>query len=1817
MKTNLRTFIAAIICAFICLTSVSCRSHKTPTEDPPIEFASYIKAYTGNMISAGSPIRIELATAPSKTDVKNLFVFSPSIKGETQWISPTVVAFIPESGSMDAGKGYKAEFALHKLYDIRDEGLKTFSFGFFTAAKEAKIQSEGVSINESDPGRASVTVLLTLSEAASSEDVKKMISYRYPVEGTEAVIEGEGTEYKFVIKGLDIGTSERELKITLDGSKAGFSSDSELTVKIPSGEKFKVISAEIIDGADPYIEVRFNESLDKDADYNGLFTVNGKSGSERIDIAGNTARIHFEMAQGEEITITVSESVRSATSARLGEEWSHNFGEGSPKPAVEMPMKGTILPDASSLTLPFRAVNLAAVDLSIVRIFEDNVLMFLQDNPLSGNYELRRSGRLVYRKTVRLDTDRSKDLSRWQNFSIDLGGIIRHEPGAIYRVRISFKQEYSLYGKDKDAALPANPMKSIEYDGITDEDMAVWDTPVPYYYENAFDWTKYSWKDRDDPMTPSYYMLSERFPECNLLASNIGLMVKSADSGDIWVNVNDILTTRPMEGVKVSAYNFQLRKIGSGETDKYGSARIAVGGKPFVVIAEKGQTKSYLKVTDGEENSLSRFDTGGKKLEKGLKGFAYGERGVWRPGDTLHLALIVDDVEKRIPANHPASVEIYTPQGQFYSRVICSGSMNGFYRFDIPTSDNDPTGSWNAYFKIGGATFHKSLPVETIKPNRLKIETDVKADILVGRKSVPVEITSTWLTGPAAAGLEAKAEMSLRTRQTTFKGFEGYIFSNPSSNFSSKTQTLLETTLGPDGKARAIVEMPPAVNAPGILTADIVTRVTEPGGDVSIVSQSIPFSPYEAYVGIKMPEAEKWYETDKDHDFGIAVVDMDGRRVSGHDIEYVIYRIGWNWWWESEGNALESYVNSSSAKIHSTGRFKSSDKDAEVRFRLDYPDWGRFFIYVKDLDSGHSCGSVFTSDWPSWRGRADRKDPEALTMLTFTTGKDEYEVGEEAVAYIPAAKGGRALVSIENGRTVISRTWVETQADGDTPFRFAVTRDMAPNFYIHITLLQPHSETSDGHPIRMYGVQPVRVSNKASVLHPVIEMPDVLRPQEEFRIKVREKDGKRMTYTLAIVDEGLLDITGFKTPDPWSAMYAREALGIRTWDIYDDVAGAYGGYFSNILSVGGDEYLIKGDKRDNRFNPVVRFLGPYVCERSSSHDITLPMYVGSVRVMVIAGQDGAYGNAEKTVPVRSPLMILPTAPRILGIGETFTLPVNVFAMEDDVRNVKVTVDVKGPAVTVSESTRNIGFQTTGDKLALFSLKTTGEGEIKIGIRAEGNGFKASETVSIQSRNPEPGRMILIRKMIGPGEEAEFRWDDQPEMEFEWAKMEKTGFPAIDFNGLFRFVTGYAHLCTEQICARGISLLNIKDMLDPIYKEQAIAVTEDLLQQLYSRQLPDGGFCYWPGSSQANEWASAMAGHFMSDAVSHGHSVSRSVIDRWKRYQGKETKAYRHSGRYDCNDLIQAYRLYTLALAGAPDNGAMNRLKESSNCSVQAKWVLASAYSLCGKKGIALEMLDGVSASVTDYPESDRTFGSSTRDKAFAMEAYILAGETAKAMDMAEDLAQEISAAGFTTQTGAFAAVAMNRLHKVVSDVAPESRDIDPEQGHITIGNTSDKPVYASVSVSARPYFDTVLPADASGLLLDVIYKDMSGNVIDPAKIAQGTDFTAEITVTNPSLTENYKDLALTLTIPSGWEIFNERLYGDASVTASGPFSYNDIRDDRTSYYFDLPKGTGKTFRTRLTAVYAGSYVLPSVRCEAMYDNRIFAYSASGHSEVTR
>lgn len=1875
MKTKCSSSATGLFFLLLMIVSFSSCTRTQKDIIPSAEYAPYVNAYTGGVISQNSTIRIELTHEQPMVDLnnelkENPFSFSPSLKGKAYWVSNNTIEFVPEEGTLKPGSLYECTFQLGKFVEV-DKKLKEFNFSFRVQERNFTLSIEPLPITDAQPDEINIKGEICFSDIVKKEEVEKILTVKdgnnksYPV---EIIPTDNLTRYQFCINQVPRDTEDYQLTITANGSPARIDQTQSEEVLIPAKDSFRFLSATRIDEPENGIEVVFSAPLSDTQDLKGLIEIPELSSSV-FQIKENRVFIYFEANQLSKLTLNIHEGVKSSQGKTLGTSHSISFSEINLKPQVEMLTTAAILPDSKSLIIPFRAVNLYAVNLSVIRIFENNVLMFMQTNSLASANELRRSGRLVYKKTLWLGKDTSKDIHNWENYSIDLAGLIRQEPGAIYRVILSFRQEYSAYpcgGVDNqdikfaDNNTPDGLMK-VSGSALSEADEAVWDTPEAYYYYNGgtMDWSVYRWKERDNPCHPSYYMNSDRAAACNVFASNLGMIVKRNSLNKLWIAVSNILDTNPVGKAQVTVYNFQLQPIGKGETNGEGFVEISSKGTPFIVVAEAEKQKAYVRVVDGEEQSVSRFDVGGKEIQKGLKGFIYGERGVWRPGDTLHISFILEDREKRIPDKHPVALEIYNPKGQFYTKMISTQGMNGFYTFDVPTQAGDPTGLWNAYIKVGGTTFHKGLRIETIKPNRLKINLTLPKILQSTDKNVTVPLASAWLTGATASKLKAKVEMSLSKVNTQFKNYGQYIFNDPAMDFTTIKTDVFDGILNAEGKAGVTLKVPAATNAPGMLNATFTTRVFEPGGDASIYTQSIPFSPFVSYVGINLNQPKgKYIETDKDHVFDVVTVNSQGQPVNRSNLEYKIYRISWSWWWENSDESFGTYINNSSITPVASGKLQTSGGKTTFKFRVDYPSWGRYLVYVKDKDSGHATGGTIYVDWPESRGRSNKTDPSGIKMLTFSLDKDSYEIGETATAIIPAAAGGRALVSIENGSSVLHREWIEVTNEGDTKYTFEITPEMAPNVYLHISLLQPHAQTINDLPIRMYGIAPVFVTNRQTVLQPQIQMPEVLRPETDFNVTVSEKSGKPMTYTLAIVDDGLLDLTNFKTPDPWNEFYSREALGIRTWDMYDNVLGASAGAYSSLFSVGGDATLKPADAKANRFKPVVKFIGPFYLEkgRQQTHTLKLPMYVGSVRAMVVAGQDGAYGNAEKTAFVRTPLMLLSTLPRVLSIQEEITVPVNVFAMEKQVKNVTVSLQASGGGVQIEGShQQSLTFNRPDDQLVFFTLKTgnkTGKATIK--LTASGGGQQTKETIEIEVRNPNPIVTLRSSEWIETGQNKELSYQLGSLSVNNQIKLEVSRIPSVDISRRFDFLYNYQHHCTEQLTSKALPLLFIAQFktIDTREAEKIKANVQEAIRQIYARQLPNGGFVYWPGNAVADEWISSYTGMFLTLAQEKGYAVHANVLNKWKRFQRAAAQNWRmpqeaNNWQQWQSELQQAFRLYTLALAGAPEYGAMNRMKEQPGLSIQAKWRLAAAYALTGKMKPAEELVYNAETTVIPYSSMNQIYGSSDRDEAMILETLLLMNRERDALQQAKVVSKNLSQENwFSTQSTAFALMAMGRLAEKLSGsldftwtwngkqqpavksakaVFEKEISTSPKSGTVAVKNQGKGALSVDLITRTQLLNDT-LPAISDNLRMDIRYASMDGKPMSVNDIRQGTDFTAIASISNTSGTTDYTNLALTHIIPSGWEVYNERMTvpeaepqetTDSSGNVSGQYTYQDIRDDRVLTYFNLRRGETKIFTIRLQATYAGNFILPAVQCEAMYDVNVQARSKAGRTTVSR
>ncbi len=1787
-----------------------------------------VAAHTEGAISAGDPIRVRFSDdiGPANTQDSKIspspLGLHPKVEGTARWTAADVMTFQPSS-PLKSGQKYEVHLDLGAITQDRQED---YTFDVEVMQQSLELEVAGLETTGDDGLR--LTGVLKTSDVADDSGIEKCLSASLADAdlGISWPHPGNGRIHAFAVEGITRGEKDQDLLLHWTGKPIGTQSSGQQTITIIRRGVFAISSARTLDRNGKIVEIRCSADVDPDQELEGLVALSDHE-DLRYEVVGNIIRVHATEGWEDEEELRIDAGLRSAEGRRLGASYEKTLHFQPPLPSVRFAGDGVIVPSTGGLSLPIEVTALTAIEVEASQIFEENLPQFFQVNSISETDELRRVGRVIWKERMVLGERTIQGESR--RFGLDLAPLVAAHPGGLYHLKIRFTRGDIDYRCSNAVAFP-----TPKADG------GAWDEDESSFWDQWGNSAEGSWSElfenRKNPCHPGFYRSYYDHDieiEKNVLLSNLGLVAKESDDGSVFVLATDLRTARPLGGVSISILDYQQQVMTSATTGSEGVARLAAGDDPFLVVARNGDQVAYLKLDDGQALSFSRFDTGGAEVQRGLKGFIYAERGVWRPGDQMHLGFILHDPEGTIPEDHPVVFELRNPMDQLVTRETQKASEGQFYVFEPATDGDAPTGDYRVTVRLGDTTFEKSLKVAMVRPNRLRIALETNSpEIRAPQNRLQGVLEAAWLHGAEAGNLEARIDARLVSAKTEFKARPDFIFDDPTRTVDSEEMTLFEDSLDAHGRVRLNEEIPVEEEAPGKVTAILTTRVFEPGGAFSINETAIPVSPFEHYVGLRTEPGDAqrgMLLTDTDHRVDLVLLDQDGRLSEG-DVTVNLYKISWRWWWEKGGDeGLVDFAQSSSLEAVASGKVHLARGEGSWNFSIAYPEWGRFLLVAEDVDGGHRTGKVIYIDWPGWAGKARKGAGDSAEVLSLSADKESYSVGDEVEVTIPSASPGQILVSLEKGGRILRTELIEAQAER-TPFHFTVTEAMTPNVYLVVHFLQPHEHPDNDLPIRLYGVLPLAVTNPGSRLEPVISAPDHFTPETTAKISVSEANGRAMSYTVAVVDEGLLGLTGFPTPDPWAAFYRREALGVRTWDLYNDVVGAWGSALESLLAVGGGESgkVKPGSKKERRFPPMVRFLGPFHLEagKTATHEIDVPLYVGSVRVMVVAAEGAAFGQAGRDVPVRKELMVLGSMPRLLAPGETVQWPVSVFVMKDGPKKVVLEAEIDGPAAIDGESSKTLDFPSPGERTITFPVRIgEGEGPASFTVRAKGGGTKSRHVINLEIRRPARPVTTVKRHRITPGGEWHTTIDLPREKTGRSARLEVSRVPPMDLGRRLDQLIHYPYGCLEQTVSAAFPQLYLGKIVE-LGPDRTTEIEKNIggaLERLRLFQLPSGGLSLWPVASggfwastprhEVDDWATTYAGHFLLEAKRAGYRVPGEVLQHWESYQRDAARTF-DSDR-DSDIILQAYRLQTLALAGAAELGAMNRLREVPRLPVVARWQLAGAYALAGRPDAGQDLIADAPMHFEPYTELGGNYGSDVRDRAIVLDALGFLGLKDGAADLIEKLSGALgSDRPLSTQSSAFALMAIARntgdagskwaftfdqegrdtVH-VEGTKAIVERELQTQGGSLALTNTSDETLYAALFIQGIPARDQEKAA-SQGLKLETLFEDGEGDELDPRRLNQGMDLRYIVELKNPKGGRSLENLALSIPVAEGWEI--------RSVETEGALDHQDVRDARVDLFFDLDSGESLTATISVTATFKGRFYLPMVTAEAMYDPSI-------------
>lgn len=1784
-------------------------------------FFGVVESFSTGIITENEPLKVRFCSGVTMKKQMgedlptSTFTIEPKIKGKPFWIDSQTIGFQFDNVP-DKQKMYRVTFDLSVFIETPKE-LKPLQFSFMIRKQNFEVTETAYVCK--DMNTCSYELLLTFANTVDPKVVEEMIDKQTANDYQCEAKAVSSNQVKLVISNILRKKSTYNIDVKLKGDVLNVDKDIKKELIIPASSDFCVMDYSL-NTTEKLIQLRFSNPLNSRQNFTGFINFSNEI-PYKTDVDGNCLMIYCENSDliKSNFDVVFLNGIKDENDRTLNSDYLIKdivFNDLLPK--VKWSEDGVIVPDAENTTVYFDAICLKSVTLRVIKIYDNNVLSFLQENDFEETYNVKRVGRLE--KKIKLQLD-NPNYNEWKTFPIKLSDYVEVKNGSMYQLSIDFDvQDYPFACEGEIEVAETNNEQSY-WDGDSYDYRT-------YYYGD--DW----WEHENDPCYPSYYNYVEI--KKNIFVSNLAITAKTAHEGVVDVFVRKISDAQSVKNCSVQLLDYQMQHVGEAVTDKEGFCKIAYTNKPYFIVAQSDDAgKSYLKLTNNQALSLSKFDVSGTSIANNINGFIYSNRNVWRPGDVLNINFMLADKLNQLPDNIPIIMELYDANGRLYQKLANNAPKGKIYAFEVKTNPSDATGIWAVEMKVGNQKFTKNLRVETVKPNRLKIDFKLPEQVSL-LNNPEVKLSAQWLNGLKASNLSATIDVDLKIGTTKFKNFSQYSFSNISSDFYGTSTSLFSSKLDADGSKMVSFKSLKDLSAPGFLNAIFTTKVFEQSGDFSITSHQAIISPFQRYVGVAFPKTTSkygsYYFTGEDWNFDVIVVNENETLPQTEVyLDCNVYKLDYYWWWDNDNNELGKYARGTYRKpVYSTS-IKCRDGKGSFRLKFSDNEWGSYLIVIEDPTFGHIFSKVVNFDTPYYSYRTTGVG-DAPALISLKSDKTAYKVGEKMHISFPANKNAKALITVESASNIIQTMVLESLSE-DAVVNITATKEMVPNVYVYVSMIQPYNN-ENGLPLRMYGVIPITIEDENALLNPNISLPTTTESNKEVTIKVSENNGKEMFYTLALVDEGILGLTNYKTPDPYRHFFSKQALNIRTWDNYHQIIDAFTGELNSVYAVGGDLSIVNQESMlSERFSAVAMMLGPFKLEKgkTASHTLKIPEYIGSLRAMVVATDGkGAYGSSQKNMTVKDQIMIIPTAPRIISPKDKFFIPLQILA--PDLKNKEVVINISTENLTLLKQ-QKITTKINDDGEATVELEVAvpeTTGAAKIEITATSGTITAKTEINMPIRTPYAVSHQMITEEIAPKSTKEMNMNVAGmNGTLSGNLMVNTAIPINLFHRLNTLID-YPHGCLEQTVSKAFPQLYLDNLvgLEENTKSEMKQNIETVIITLKAHLRSDYSMTNWIGGSYVTPWTELYAAHFLIEAKAKGYNVENEMVKNIIKYQEAKAKAWRYNSDYPSDETIQAYRLFVLSLNNTAEVGAMNRFKSLTFKYPLTKALLASSYALVGKKKIAEEILPVIDVT-SESMESDwfTSYGSKTRDLAMMTYAKMLTdGNSDYVKQYIDQICKVLGSNQYmSTQTTAFSLFVLGKYAdmngyknapiSVITHINGKEKAINtnlssgtysfvPKIGNNTISvtNNTAAPIFTSVyTKSTVPEYETV--EKGNGYKMSVQYFDKAGNLIDPKVLKRNTDFYVEIVVENPN---PYKitDNALSYLIPSGWEIINDRLFSE-KTSYSSQYNFMDLRDDRVYFYFDLSPNDKKHFKISLNATYSGSFTIPSVHCEDMYNNEIY------------
>lgn len=1764
---------------------------------PDVEVVSFVEENQEVEVLTNFKIRFSKDMAPQsevgKWKEKEYVKFTPEIKGKFKWQDSKTLVFSPME-PLKASQKYSA-FITDKVSFGKKLDLDKNEFDFHTPFFEAKYMEVYWNRIKNQEFRVSPKCKIVFNYKVDPKEALKYIAVKLDgssVENLKLTSETASNVVEFSLSEIDQKNKDQKLQVIVKQGLTSVNSKFKILKNIkfekilPAKDELEIVSAHT--GFDPegngLVTLKVSQTL-KDEEIKKYIQFEPAM-DYKIDFFDNHSLIRANFDTKKSYKIIVNKGLKGAYGGVLDKTYTHDLVFGKINSTVMFSDKqGMYLSKSGMKNVAIKTINVDELEVEVYQIFANNLQHFFQSNYAysyyNNNYSrrlyARNFGKKIYTKKYKIKADENELHSKTLNL-------------AQFKMDEKFSGVYLINIRNAD-----------QYWGGVSKVVSM---------------------------------------------SDIGLIAKQGT--DEWTFfVNDLVKTQAMSGVEVSVISKTNQVLLQSKTNADGMVTFKdiydkIGKyKPSIVTAKTATDFTYMYLPLSKVET-SRFDVGGKSFKGGkYNAFIFGDRDLYRPGETVHIASILRDQTRKIVTGFPVYVKVINPKGGVFTEMKKTIDEQGSLELDIDLPKFAYTGTYHVEILTANDSYIGSyaFKVEEFVPDKIKVNANFDEDSYKMNQKAIVQVNANNLFGTPASNRKYELNLKYDYRPFMSKNYPKYSFApdKPGKYLGSVYKT---SKLNADGIDTMSIKTPSKVQYMGYLDMKAFITVFDiTNRPVSKLAQSkVYMSDY--FIGIE--RSGYYYSTNTPFTINTIAVNKFDKAATSLNAKVELIRYEWHSTLrKNKYNKTYSYVSEKREVIESSQNITYNASKVPLNYNLSKSGQYELRIYLNGNES-YISKNFYAYGWGSSSYTSFEVNKEGT--VDIVPDKKSYKPGENAKLLFKTPFEGKMLVTIERNN-VLSHYYVSTNKNA-AELTVPISGDFLPNVYVTATLFKSaHDKTS---PLTVaHGFIPLSVNDASKKLDVSIIAPDKIEPNQEVTFKIKTKAQKNIRIAIAAVDEGICQLTNYKTPNPFKHFYAKQRLDVSTYDLYKFLLPEVHANKSTF-GAGGEMEMRTNSVSANRFDLLAIWGGIQTTDANGEINFTakIPYFNGSMRIMAVAWYDDAFGSSDKNVLIHQPVVVQPALPRFFSPGDQMKLPIALSNTTKSSQDVKVKIKVSGKLDVIGNTQQTITVAPNQDGFVYFPVTaatTPGLAKVEITTTAGSKTDVYSTEIAVRPLSP-----LVVESGSGAitaGQSLDLPVSQDFLANYNNFNLTLTKFPAVQHSDHLKYLLSYPYGCLEQTVSKVFPQLYFDDlakMVAPEYysnKTAAYYVNRGI-NKIQGMQRYDGSISYWQGASYSSWWASAYAAHFLVEARKAGYDVSNSLLKDLLRYlttQSKKFKTYEYK-YYKDGKLVKVrrvkkeiiYSLYVLALANQPKLSLMNFYKSKKELLTTDETVmLAVSYALAGNQKSYNQLMG--SSLVIEAPQrlSSGSFDSPARSVAIMLNALLDIDPNSPHIPVLSkrlaDLINEKQV--LNTQDRAFTFLALGKMAKENSNAdvngkllknGKMAKDFDNSELTYSAKNIANNKYSVSTKGNGKLYyFWSISGLKKSGTIKEEDkyikvrreFYDRFGKKMTSNQVKINDLIVCKVSYS--AFSSSLKNIAITDMIPAGFEIENPRLNnslpGFKWMKSNSGYDHIDIRDDRIILFTNFTKKE-KSYYYLVRATNKGVFKTAPIGAESMYNPMYHSYN---------